>query len=44
MARRAKDNIGHNAHFWGAVFGIIFTIILKPAFALRFYEQLTGLF
>jgi membrane associated rhomboid family serine protease len=44
MARRAKDNIGHNAHFWGAVFGIIFTIALKPHLAIDFLEQLKTLF
>jgi membrane associated rhomboid family serine protease len=40
MARRAKDNIGHDAHFWGALFGALFTIVLKPALALTFYHQL----
>jgi membrane associated rhomboid family serine protease len=44
MARRAKDNIGHNAHFWGAVFGIIFTIALKPILAISFWKQIMGLF
>jgi len=27
-ARNAKDNIGHDAHLWGALSGIILTIIL----------------
>lgn len=36
MARRGDDNIGHDAHFWGAVFGLVFTIILNPAFATGF--------
>jgi membrane associated rhomboid family serine protease len=44
MARRAKDNIGHNAHFWGAVFGLIFTIALKPVLAISFWNQIMGLF
>jgi len=44
MAKRAKDNIGHNAHFWGAVFGIVFTIAIKPNLAVRFVEQLSDLF
>jgi membrane associated rhomboid family serine protease len=44
MARRAKDNIGHNAHFWGAVFGIVFTVALKPNLAISFYKQVMGLF
>lgn len=33
MEKRGMDNIGHNAHFWGAVYGVVFTII--SAFALR---------
>jgi membrane associated rhomboid family serine protease len=44
MARRAKDNIGHNAHFWGAIFGLAFTIALKPALAVSFWNQIIGLF
>ena len=44
MARRAKDNIGHNAHFWGAVYGIIFTVVLKPVLVISFWKQLMGLF
>ncbi|MFH0867155.1 MAG: rhomboid family intramembrane serine protease, partial [Bacteroidota bacterium] len=40
MARRASDNIGHDAHFWGALFGALFTIALKPALAISFYYQL----
>ena len=36
MAKRGRDNIGHYAHFWGAVFGIVFTVVLKPALALQF--------
>lgn len=33
LARRGGDNIGHNAHFWGAVFGIVFTLAAARAFA-----------
>lgn len=29
MSKRNIDNIGHDAHFWGAVFGIVFPVILK---------------
>jgi membrane associated rhomboid family serine protease len=38
MAKRGGDNIGHDAHFWGAVFGFIFTILLKPTLFIRFTE------
>ena len=30
MAKRNMDNIGHTAHFWGAVYGILFPILCKP--------------
>jgi membrane associated rhomboid family serine protease len=40
MSRRAKDNIGHDAHFWGAVFGIIFTIAIRPAFITEFLQKI----
>ena len=30
MAKRNMYNIGHTAHFWGAVYGILFPIICKP--------------
>jgi membrane associated rhomboid family serine protease len=40
MARRGDDFIGHNAHFWGSVFGIVFTIALRPSLAVDFVEQI----
>jgi membrane associated rhomboid family serine protease len=36
MGKRGGDNIGHNAHFWGAVYGIIFTIAMNPEFLTMF--------
>lgn len=40
MGKKGADNIGHNAHFWGAIFGIIFTIIAVPGVLKNFFEQL----
>lgn len=40
MAKRGNDNIGHNAHFWGSIFGIIYTIILNPEFITRFFHEI----
>jgi membrane associated rhomboid family serine protease len=40
MAKRSRDNIGHDAHFWGAVFGIVFTIAMKPKLAILFLDQI----
>ncbi len=28
MSRRNMDNIGHDAHLWGGVFGLVFTLVL----------------
>ncbi|MFT5167920.1 MAG: membrane associated rhomboid family serine protease [Saprospiraceae bacterium] len=33
MDKRGGDNIGHNAHFWGAVYGLVFTIAAAGIFA-----------
>lgn len=28
QGNQAVDNIGHEAHFWGAIFGVIFTLVI----------------
>lgn len=43
MAKNAKDNIGHDAHFWGAIFGVVYTIALKPLIVLDFWQQIQSL-
>ncbi|NCC72230.1 MAG: rhomboid family intramembrane serine protease [Sphingobacteriia bacterium] len=40
MGRRGEDHIGHNAHFWGAVFGVIFTILINPVYLQQFLLQM----
>lgn len=40
MAKQERDNIGHDAHFWGAVFGFVFTFIFDPTHGRFFLEQL----
>ncbi|MEI7663718.1 MAG: rhomboid family intramembrane serine protease [Bacteroidota bacterium] len=40
MARRGQDNIGHDAHLWGAIFGVIFTLALKPGLFMLFLQQM----
>jgi membrane associated rhomboid family serine protease len=39
-SRNAADNVNHDAHFYGAVFGFLFTIVLKPSLFTSFLEQL----
>ncbi len=38
MARRGTDNVGHDVHFWGAIFGVVFTTVLDPALFLSFLQ------
>ena len=44
MSKKATDNINHDAHMGGAIFGIVFTIVLKPSFGLLFIEQIMNIF
>ena len=39
MGRRGKDNIGHDAHFFGALYGVIFMIILDYRFVTLFLSN-----
>lgn len=40
MGKRGSDNIGHFAHFWGAVYGIVLTIILVPNVIQNFFAAI----
>lgn len=42
MSKKKVDNIGHDVHFWGALFGFAFTLALKPALFGQFIGLLTG--
>lgn len=39
-ARKGQDNIGHDAHFYGAVFGFVFTLIFDPSHGQMFLQQI----
>ena len=40
MSRRSKDNINHSAHFWGAVIGFVFPILMDPSLISVFLDNL----
>lgn len=40
MTKKGGDNVAHDAHFWGAAFGFVFTIILKPSLGIEFINQI----
>jgi len=41
MDKQGTDNVGHNAHLWGAIFGFITPFILDPSYVTRFIELIT---
>ena len=44
MAKKGTDNVGHDAHFWGALFGVVYTIILLPSQIEVIRETFVSLF
>lgn len=40
MSKRNVDNVGHDAHFLGAIFGFILPIIIRPSLFIEFINNL----
>ena len=40
MSRRGGDNVNHDAHLWGALYGIVFTILARPSVMGSFLNEL----
>jgi len=41
MSKKGGDNVNHDAHFWGALFGVVFTIALRPGVVSTFLNELS---
>jgi membrane associated rhomboid family serine protease len=41
MSKRGGDNVNHDAHFWGALFGIVFTLAVRPSVMTTFLNELS---
>jgi membrane associated rhomboid family serine protease len=39
-AKKAQDNIGHDAHFWGALAGVGMVAILHPQVLMGLYHHM----
>jgi membrane associated rhomboid family serine protease len=42
MSKRGRTGIAHDAHFYGALFGLVLLIILKPVFAMYFFYEIAA--
>jgi membrane associated rhomboid family serine protease len=40
MSRRGGDNVNHDAHLWGAVYGVVFTIVARPSVVSSFLNEM----
>jgi membrane associated rhomboid family serine protease len=38
-AKNSNDHIAHDAHYVGAIFGVVFTLILEPSLIINFFNQ-----
>lgn len=38
-ARKSNDHINHDAHFWGALYGILFSLAMHPDIGFDFIHQ-----
>ncbi len=44
MDKKQTDNVGHNVHLWGALYGAAFVLITRPVAAANFTRQLLSKF
>ena len=40
MDRHGRDNVNHSAHLWGAVYGMLFLVLLEPKVLTTFLPRL----
>ena len=40
MSKNSRDNVNHDAHFYGAVFGFVFTLLLHPSLLSEFIGKI----
>lgn len=38
--KKMEDNINHDAHLFGSLFGIVFTVLLRPMVLIDFFKQI----
>ena len=44
MSKKGTDNVAHDTHFWGSVFGFLFPLALNYKYIIVFFEKITNAF
>lgn len=44
LSRRGNTGIAHDAHFWGSIYGVVFTVVMKPQLAIDFIHKIQGVY
>jgi membrane associated rhomboid family serine protease len=44
QGRKSHDNINHDAHLFGALYGLVFCVIIYPSALIHFYHQVNDWF
>lgn len=44
MSKKTGDFINHDAHFWGGVFGFVFTAAMRPSLLSEFVQKIALMF
>ena len=44
MGKKGGTQVNHDAHFMGAIFGILFTVLIRPVSFMEFIEQIISRF
>lgn len=44
MAKNARDNVAHDVHYWGSLFGVVFTLTVLPETFGNFISALKNIF
>ncbi len=42
MSKRGGDNVNHDAHLWGSLYGVVFTILVHPGIIPHFINEISN--
>jgi hypothetical protein len=43
-SKNAKDNVAHDVHYWGSLFGAVFTLVVLPQTFFSFIDAVKHIF